>query len=356
MAKTIPATIEAIAPGKIIFSGEYAVLYDNPALAMAINRFCSATFSALPSSKSAVPTITFAFKDLNYQHQFTLSELLPIAEQVMIHGQSGQSYAKSAEVLSKIRAMIAQPYFLGVYAFAFLAEKLHLKEIMDENLRCEVASELPVGSGVGSSAALIMSMLHGLLNYFSLPALPATTALAWGREIESIQHDHSSGMDLYLAHHGGGIKFQKGTVEPRPLFEWPFMLVNTGKPQATTGECVREVKKNIAHPHLLKDLSAITLAIDDAWQKSDLKAMCAGIYANHALLKLLGVVPAKVALFIEELHKLGFAAKVSGAGSVRGDNAGMVLVIGDGRIEAMLKKYSYKVLTVSGEKDGVRIL
>lgn len=358
MAKTADTTIRACAPGKIILSGEYAVLCGNPALAMAVNKFCYTRITSLPasfaSSSLSLRTITFVFKDLNYQCQFTIDELLSIADQVMIHGQNGSR--KNMEILLKIRGMIVHPYFLGIYAFAFFARKLQLKEIMPANLLCEIASELPIGSGMGSSAALIMGMLHCLSNYFSLPAIPAATALEWGREIEGVQHDHSSGLDLYLAHNGGGIKFQEGKAESRPLFDGPFFLVNTGKPQATTGECVREVKKHIAHADLLKELYGITSVIDDAWQKGDIQSMCDGIRANHVLLQALGVVPSKVALFIEEINKLGFAAKVSGAGSIRGDNAGMVLVVGEGDISDVLEKYSYQLLRVAGEKNGVSIL
>jgi mevalonate kinase len=358
MAKTADITTRARAPGKIILSGEYAVLCGNPALAMAVDKFCYIKITSLPASflpsQASSHAITFVFKDLNYQCQLTIDELLSIADQVMVHGQN--SSRKNTEVLLKIREMIVHPYFLGVYAFAFFARKLQLKEILPDDLLCEITSELPIGSGMGSSAALIMGMLHGLLNYFSLPAIPAAIALEWGREIEGVQHDHSSGMDLYLAHHGGGIKFQDGKAKSRHLFKGPFFLVNTGKPQATTGECVREVKKRIAHAALLKDLYDVTSAIDDAWQKNDIQSMCDGIRANHVLLKAIGVVPSKAALFIEEINKLGFAAKVSGAGSIRGDNAGMVLVVGEGDMAAVLAKYSYQVLRVAGERHGVSIL
>ncbi len=49
------------------------------------------------------------------------------------------------------------------------------------------------------------------------------------------------------------------------------------------------------------------------------------VRAHQSLLNQIGVVPAKVQAFIEEIEHSGGAAKICGAGAVGWDAAGMVI-------------------------------
>lgn len=103
-------TIKAIAPGKIILSGEHAVVYHNPALAMAVNLFAATTLSALGNSR-----IIFELDNLNYQHTFTKDELLELEKNIE---------ARYQQFLSEkipISAVLIAPENLAIYTFiAFL--------------------------------------------------------------------------------------------------------------------------------------------------------------------------------------------------------------------------------------------
>ena len=51
--------MKVLAPGKLILSGEHAVVYGKPALAMAVNRYVTVT-----ASPQLLPFISFDLSDL----------------------------------------------------------------------------------------------------------------------------------------------------------------------------------------------------------------------------------------------------------------------------------------------------
>jgi mevalonate kinase len=80
------------------------------------------------------------------------------------------------------------------------------------------------------------------------------------------------------------------------------------------------------------------------------------IRENHRLLCRIGVVPQKVQQFVSEVEAAGGAAKVCGAGSVRGDSGGAVLVLADFMPAALAEKYGYNVSPLRGDPLGTRIV
>ena len=115
------------------------------------------------------------------------------------------------------------------------------------------------------------------------------------------------------------------------------------------------IAKYFKNSEIADDFAEVTTAMDLALQQSDLSAVQECIRKNHQLLKYIGVVPNKVAKFIEQVEELGGAAKISGAGAVSGNNAGIVLVVGETAIIDIANKYGYEILPVQGELSGLRI-
>jgi mevalonate kinase len=62
--------MKVYAPGKLILSGEHAVLYGQPALAMAVNRYATATVT-----KQMLPQISFHLSDLAHRSRVCLVKL-----------------------------------------------------------------------------------------------------------------------------------------------------------------------------------------------------------------------------------------------------------------------------------------
>lgn len=325
--------ITASAPGKIILSGEHAVVYGCPALAMSIKRFCHITLQAISQA-----TISFHLLGYNWQRFFTKQELLKL--QTQLENQY-QEFLQGKIPRVKI---LKESYLLAVYATVFFARRMLIDyfESIFDGLDITVSTTIPIGCGMGSSAALIVALGCALQEYGGQSVVPEVF-LTWCKKIEDLQHGHSSGVDLYLAYHGGAVLFDiKGNIEKRNLPRIPLQIINTGAAQSSTGECVMHAEQFFKSQNMLDDFSSITLAMDKALQNNDCANAQECLRENHKLLNYIGVVPTKVCAFVAEVEQRGMAAKVSGSGAVRGDEAGVVLVIGDEIIDDLLVKYGYE--------------
>ena len=107
---------------------------------------------------------------------------------------------------------------------------------------------------------------------------------------------------------------------------------------------------------MLQDFAAVTEAVDAAINANDLVALQQAIRMNHALLQNLGVVPDRVSNLISDLEQNNFAAKICGAGAIRGDSAGIVMVVADEDPTPIVQKHGFSVETVQVDQNGTTIL
>lgn len=330
------------APGKIIISGEHSVVYGAPALAMAVNLFSKTTIT-----KQQGHGIWFEFLNENFKTIVTVEKLKNLKKEIL------KRYRKFLNGKISIKKVLSNTLELVQYTFIYLTENLYLP--IDHGLKIQITQDLPPGCGMGASSSVILSVMHALANYFQTE-LTQDKYLYFGKEIENLQHGRSSGLDLFLSLTGGCHFFQNGKANRRNLLNLPFTLINTGNPESSTGECVEKAAKYMQDKKTINKFSKVTEAIDNSIQKSNLEKLILNVKANHKLLKDVGVVPKKVSDFVNEIEKEGNAAKISGAGSVEGDKAGIVLVIGENDISNILKKYNYEILSAKGEEKGLTII
>lgn len=338
----MPTRVISAAPGKLIIAGEHAVVYGKQALALAVDRFATTTIS-----QNSAPKIHFEFLNDGLQHVTTLQEL------ELLKTVISNRYQQFISGKCRIKEVIHSPLELIQYAVIYLVENLFLP--IHDGLRIQLALNFPVGCGMGASAAVILSLIHALSQYYGQD-LTADKYLHCGREIENLQHGRSSGLDLFLSLSGGCYFFADGQASKRNLPNFPLQIVNTGRPVTTTGECIEYAAKYLQQGSLIDDFSQVVRALDLAWQHDDLEQFRECIKINHRLLQEIGVVPKKVSNFIADIAARGNVAKISGAGSVVGDSAGIVLVFGSNKVEDLVAAYGYEILLVNGEADGVRIL
>ncbi|MBV9576807.1 MAG: hydroxymethylglutaryl-CoA synthase [Gammaproteobacteria bacterium] len=333
--------IKVHAPGKLILSGEHAVVYGHPALAMAINRYVTATVT-----REALPQVLFDLSDLAHRSQLTLNALRLLKDRIK------RKYHRFIRGDDSIREVLQKPFELAQFALSIFAEAFNLS--LPHGVKVHVQSDLPIGCGMGSSAATILSVLQATANYLQLP-ISADALFQLALEVENMQHGRSSGLDLHVAMQGGCLYSQGKTLEKRAIPSMPLYLVNTGTPSTTTGQCVEKVAPYFKSSQLGSEFAAVTHLMDAAMQQHSLPKLREAVRHNHQLLTQIGVVPPPVQQFIKEVESLEGAAKICGAGAVAGNAAGAVLVITDNEkaIQSLATRAGYHIIPITGDIRGV---
>lgn len=217
-----------------------------------------------------------------------------------------------------------------------IKEAALLSGVETEGLEIIVGSDIPIGSGLGSSAAVSAGVIKALWLWDGRKFIEDELfEKTW--EAEKLIHGNSSGVDPAAVVYGGVLQYTKGTKPKRikvrqPLKIW---LVNTGKPKESTGEMVAAVGKRHQLPdtrNQIKQIGEITRKIVSAIEENlDFHDL---ININGLLLEELGVVGTKAKAIADKLRNRGYAVKVVGAGGVA-DGSGMMMVYGNDYTQAM---------------------
>jgi mevalonate kinase len=337
--------LKARSPAKLILSGEHAVVYGHPALAIAVDRYAESSIS-----HHLLPTIFFNFLNLDYAKSFTHQALTVLKHrlQEQYHGfLKGQCH---------VRDVLKMPFELLQFTVSNFLEKWNVS--LPHGIEIHTSSNIPMGCGMGSSAASVMSTLYALAHFLKLD-IDHSRFLSLGREAENLQHGRSSGLDLQLTLEGGFIKFKQGIAEKRsnPNIN-PFTIIQTGVPDSSTGQCVEQAAVHFTETSIGHDFQMVTEAMDQAFGNQNLLEVKRCVQENHRLLVKIGVVPEKVQAFINEIELRGAAAKICGAGAVVGEKGGVVWLLSDPNISIndILIKYGYTIQTLRGDFNGTQIV
>lgn len=327
-------------PGKLILSGEHAVVYGQPALAMAVNRYVTATVTRETDSQ-----IAFDLADIAHQSRLSFSALQHLKDRIK------QKYHRFIRGDFGIRDVLPNPFELAQFALGVLSESLNLS--LPHGVKIQVQSDLPIGCGLGSSAATVLGVMQAVSHYLQVP-LSQDKLFQLALEAENMQHGRSSGLDVRVALQGGCLYVHGQSIEERSIPTLPMYLVNTGKPITTTGQCVEKVASHFQSTQLKNDFAAVTQAMDEAIKQQSWKEMQRAIRANHQLLINIGVVPEKVQQFISQVEETNGAAKICGAGAVAGDQAGVVLITTEDKntVTSLCSRFGYNIIPISGETRG----
>lgn len=333
--------IKVFAPGKLILSGEHAVVYGQPSLAMAINRYASATVT-----REARPQVLFDLADLSHHSRLSFSALQHLKKRIK------NKYHRFIRGDFNIREVLQKPFELAQYALSVLADAVSLS--LPHGVKLHVQSDIPMGCGMGSSAATILSVMHAIYNFLDKP-ISKEALFNLALEAENMQHGRTTGLDLRVALQGGCLYMEDDTLHHRNVPDMPMYLVNTGAPVTTTGQCVEKVAPFFKSNALLAEFAAVTHAMDQALRQQSWFAMQEAIKANHQLLVRIGVVPESVQQFIKEVEAEQGAAKVCGAGAIVGQRAGALLVAIEDKatLTTLCTKSGYNMMPISGELRGV---
>ncbi len=317
--------ITCVSPGKLILSGEHSVVYGAPACALAVNKTIKGDYQ-----KHTDDFATIHNADLNINASLKLSEIFSLHKILL------KRYEEFTQNKIAINQVLTSPIELCWFAIAqaFVGaglvpaqlERATARDCPYKGFNIVLFSEIPLGCGMGSSAALIVNLISGVNALFDLK-LSQEKIFELSLMAENLQHGYSSGLDVKLSLFGGIHLFRKNQpLQPIQIPSLPFQYFNSGKPGSTTGECVAFVKQQNFPSSLWQEFEKTTLAFIDALQKQNNSELMNAIKKNHRLLCEIGVVPKHIQTIIEAIEEKGGAAKICGAGSIRGDNAGMILM------------------------------
>lgn len=276
------------APGKVILSGEHAVVYGKPALVCAIDKRLSITFTSTKKTE---------YKD----------NIFPILEKSVID---------------------------------FLKAKK--EQILKKEYTYSVKSSIPIGRGLGSSAAYCSCISAGLLEIF--------TGREWSKEevnmcayqMEKYFHKNSSGVDTSTSIMGGLIFYRKEfeflkTISSLPIklpenFIRHLVLIDTGKPEESSGEIIQEVgrqfnSKGSNTEEVLNEIEKTTKRLIVSIMKEDVAFFKENIKQNEELLEKIKIVSPSTKKLLSQLADRG-VGKVTGAGGYK-NASGYILFYSD---------------------------
>lgn len=309
--------------------GEHAAVYRRPALVAAVDRRLSVELEAAGAGVCIeVPQIaspvTASWNDiLAYSH----------ARRVL-----WQRYDDAPSPEGFARLLGDDPIHLVKVALGEAADHLGDEDPPPLVLRAE--SQLPIGAGFGSSAAVAVAISRAYLA-FRGATITDDELHRLAQNIERRQHGRPSGVDTAAVIHGGLIwarKTEDGRLDLTTLVSRSpllahFRVYHTGRARESTGTVVAAVSRlGEREPRrfasLLQQLENAATAVRDVLERpgSEAASLVTPIRAAEAGLEELGVVPSRVRAIVRQVEKEGGAAKISGAGALSDPGAGSLLV------------------------------
>lgn len=327
------------APGKLIISGEHSVLYGAPAIAVAVQKYATCTITRYEAARF----ILLKLLDLKYTKKLTLDTLKTFQKEI------SKTYKEFLDGKVSIREVIQAPFELLQFTLATFLHQSMAHNL--EGAKISTESSIPIGCGMGSSAATITSALHAMYSFCGIN--PRKSEIKnQGQFSENLQHGKSSGLDVYLSTYGGSVRFQNGKSKKIALPELDLYVVNTGSPITTTGECTTFTKKFFQSDELLKHFDKVTSDIEKTMLSNDMFGFIESVKENHALLNQIRIVPDEVNELISAFEQSGGAGKICGAGAVSGSKGGMVLAVGE-QVPYISKRYGYEANKLNFDNNGV---
>ncbi len=294
----------ASAPGKVVMSGEYAVLFGAPAICMAVNRRAVASLSASSSGECHVTTPGFSGQD---------------------------SFAVIDAVYGDERPAL------------------------DINLDTRAFSRNGRKVGIGSSAALTVALTAARQNSSDVYA----AAVEAHRDL---QGGAGSGVDVATAVHGGLIRYDMASRNVQKL-SWPdgllMRVVWTGMPSSTGAKLEKLAEQGVRPSRSALGLAASNMA--DAWVSGSANRVLSEYVSYVGVLRQFSV-DHDLGIFDAGHDELADAAvvnnliyKPAGAG---GGDIGVLFGRDADELDAFVEQHAdriHAVLPCALDPDGVRL-
>jgi len=261
--------VTASAPGKVILSGEHAVVYGFPALVAAVNKRCQLTFE----------------------------------------GENNSAF--NSEFISK---------------YSSLKQLFKAWKNLPTTKEFSLDSQIPVGRGLGSSAACSVAV-SAIIQQLSKQSINLEFINNMAYKLEVLQHGKPSGVDNTIATYGGFLWFRREspelsirqTIVTAKKID-SLYLVDSGKPAESTKDLVmgvaeRRQANSQPSEQIFRQIEETTRGFL-RWMQGQESNLVELIRINHRSLVDLGVVGEKAQQIVQTIEKAGGAAKITGAGGV----------------------------------------
>ncbi len=272
-------------PAKVILSGEHAVVFGKPALVAAID--LRLKVSLWPSDK--------------------------------------QNQSQPISIIKKL-----------VEAY-LLKQKIRFQA---RPFNYAITSQIPMGRGLGSSAALACAGSAAILQFYSQKQVTKEEINTVAYEVEKYYHQTPSGVDNSVSCLGGLVFYRKEFEFLKNINLLPFdipssinkrlFLIDSGKAKESTAKMVLKVKNSLIKQNknkVLSDIENTTKMMVIALKQNDVCGFKSAININQRLLAKLAVVSPSTKLLLKKLGQYG-VGKITGAGGVA-EGSGYILFFAD---------------------------
>ncbi|XP_065853553.1 mevalonate kinase [Euphorbia lathyris] len=334
--------VKARAPGKIILSGEHAVVHGSTAVASSIDLYTYVTLS-FPTSENA-DTLVLQLKDMSLEFSWPISRIKEAFSNLDVPSSSTPTSCSSKSI-KLISALVEEQNIpeakislaSGVSAFLWLY--VSIQGFKPANV--VVTSDLPLGSGLGSSAAFCVALsaaLLGLSNSVNVDTKHEGWLMfedseldllnKWAFEGEKLIHGKPSGIDNTVSTYGNMIKFRSGNLT-RMKSNMPLkMLITNTKVGRNTKALVAGVsERTLRHPNAMSFVfnavdsisnelaTIIQSSVPDELAVTEKEAKLEELMEmNQGLLQSMGVTHASIETVLRTTLKYKLASKLTGAG------------------------------------------
>ncbi|CAO2208229.1 unnamed protein product [Urochloa humidicola] len=337
--------VRARAPGKIILAGEHAVVHGSAAVAAAIDLYTTSSLRLLPEGEDGgAGAVELDLRDSALVFSWPCSRLRGALREVS--GKAGAPAPCTPDELAAIAKLMEGQEIpeAKIWLSAGLSAFLYLYTSI---LGCRpgkavVTSDLPIGAGLGSSAAFCVSMSGALLTAAGAVGIGGDSGAEWelfGKDDlelvnqwafqgEKIIHGKPSGIDNSVSTFGSMIKFKKGELTNLKSRNPVKMLITDTRVGRNTKALVAGLSERAyRHPDAMasvfhavnsisEELSSIVefAAEDEIAITSKEDKLAELMEMNQGLLQCMGVSHSSIETVLRTTQKYSLVSKLTGAG------------------------------------------
>jgi len=279
------------APGKVYLFGEHAVVYGEPAVPCAIERRVQAAVEPRHDGRVTVTAPALPFEDERLEYAVERPGVP----------------TDPADVPHELR-----------YVTGALASACDAADVEHHGFEVRIESALPIGAGLGSSAAVTVAVLDAAVRSCGKSLEPGPLAdRAYRVELEA-QDGQASRADTFCAATGGAVRVEGDDCHGIEAPELPFVIGHDGGSGATA-ELVSTVRSLSKEYRFVADaieaIGDLVRAGEDRLGQGDVAEVGRLMNVNHGFLSALGVSSGSLEQMVWRAREAGaLGAKLTGAG------------------------------------------